>query len=97
MGERQLRIRSWATGVEAAPLESESNHDSRELWCNVAESETTGNKESNAQIEVQIGDEEEQSPDDQVNNPDKSDVNIAVFSRVLDLWRVLRKALTVCG
>jgi hypothetical protein len=43
-----------------------------------------GNKESNTQIEVQIGCEEGQSPDDQVNNPDKSDDNTATFSRQLE-------------
>ena len=37
MGERQLRSRSMATGVEAAPRDSESCHDSRELGYNVAE------------------------------------------------------------
>ena len=55
MGERQLRSRSMATGVEAAPRDSESCHDSRELGYNVAENETLGNKESNAQIDIQIG------------------------------------------
>jgi hypothetical protein len=62
-----------ATWVEIAPRVSESYHDSRELDCNVAKNESLGNKESNTQFEVQIGGEEEQSPDDQVNNPDKSD------------------------
>jgi hypothetical protein len=47
--ERQLRNGSVATGVEAAPLNSESCHDSTELDCNVAGSETLGNKESNTQ------------------------------------------------
>jgi hypothetical protein len=60
-----------ATGVEAAPRDSESWHDSMELVCNIAETETQGNKESNAQIEVQIGGEEDQSPDNQGNNPEK--------------------------
>jgi hypothetical protein len=59
MGERQLRSRSMATRVEAAPQDSESCHCSMELGYNDAEIETLGNKESNTQIEVQIGDEEE--------------------------------------
>jgi hypothetical protein len=54
MGEGQLISRSMATGVEAAPRDPESCHDSRELVCNIAEIETLGNKGSNAQIEVQI-------------------------------------------
>jgi hypothetical protein len=53
MGERQLRSRSMATAVEAAPRDSESCHDSRELVCN---------------IEVQIGCEEEQSPDNRLKS-----------------------------
>ena len=61
-----------ATGVETAPRDSESCNNSRELVCNVAENETLGNKEGNAQIEMQRGGEEQQSPDDQVNNPVKS-------------------------
>jgi hypothetical protein len=81
MGERQLRSRSLATGVEIAQRDSESYHDSRELDCNVAENESLGNKEINTQIEVQINSEEEQSPDDQVNNPDKSDDKTAMVSR----------------
>jgi len=36
MGERQLRSRSMAT-AEAAPRDSESCHDIRELVCNTAE------------------------------------------------------------
>jgi hypothetical protein len=58
MGERLLRSRSVATGPEAAPRDSESCHDSRELVCNIAGIDTLGNTESNAQIEVQIGGEE---------------------------------------
>ena len=54
MGERQLRSRSMAIGVEAAPRDPESCHDSKELVCNIAEFETLGNKGSNAQIEVHI-------------------------------------------
>jgi hypothetical protein len=73
-----------ATGMEAAPRDSESCHDSRELVCNIAEIETLGNKESNAQIEVQIGGEEEQSLDNQVNNSEKSDDNIVMFSKQLE-------------
>jgi len=49
-----------ATGVEAATRDSESCCDSRELVCNIAEIETLGNTESNAQIEVQISDQEVQ-------------------------------------
>jgi len=62
-GERQLRSLSTATGVETAPRDSESCHKNRELECNTAKIETLGNKESNTQIEVQIGGEEKQSPD----------------------------------
>jgi len=43
MGEGQLRSRSMATGVEAAPRDTESCHDSRELVCNVAEFEALRN------------------------------------------------------
>ena len=71
MRERQLRNWSKATGVETALRVSESCHENRELECNNAEIETLGIKESNAQIEVQKG-EVEQSPDHQVNNPEKS-------------------------
>jgi len=49
--------------------------------CNIAEIETLGNKVINAQIEVQIGCEEEPSLDNQVNNPEKSDDNIFMFSK----------------
>jgi hypothetical protein len=49
MAERQLRNRNVTTGVEAVPLDLESCHDSTELDCNVARSETLGNKESNTQ------------------------------------------------
>jgi hypothetical protein len=73
-----------ATVVEAAPQVSECCHDNRELVCNIAEIETLGNKESNAQIEVRIGCEEEQSLDNQVNNPEKSDDNIVMFSEQLE-------------
>jgi hypothetical protein len=84
MGERQLRSRSIATVVEAAPRDAESYNNSRELGYDVTENETLGNKESNAQIEIQIGDEEEQSPDNQVNNPEKTDDNITMFSKQLE-------------
>ena len=57
--------------------------------------EIQGNKELNAQIEVQIGGQKQQSPDNQVNIPEKSDDIIEMFSKQLDLWRVLRKALTL--
>jgi len=33
---------------------------------------------------VQTGGQEEQSPDDQVKNPEKSDDNIAIFSKQLE-------------
>ena len=39
---------------------------------------------SNAQIEVRIDGEEEQSPNNQVNNPEKSDDNIVMFSKQLE-------------
>jgi hypothetical protein len=84
MRERQLRSRSMAIGIEAAPRDSESCHDSGELGYNVAENENLGNKGSNAQIEVQIDGEEEQSPDNQVNNPEKSDDNIVMFPKRLE-------------
>jgi len=83
MGERQLRSRSMTTLVEAAPRDSESCHDSRKFVCNIAEIETLANKESHAQIEVHIG-EEQQSLDNQVNNPEKSDDNIVMFSKELE-------------
>ena len=60
MAEGQLRIRSLATGVEAAPRDSESVHESRELVRTIAGIETQGNRENSAQIEVQIGGQEEQ-------------------------------------
>jgi hypothetical protein len=41
-------------------------------------------QESNTQIEVQIGGVEDQSPDHQLNNPDKSDKNISMFSKQLE-------------
>jgi hypothetical protein len=84
MGERQLRSRSMAKVVETAPRDSESCHDIRELVCNTAETETLGNKESNAQIEVQIGCEKEQSFDNQVNNHEKSEDNTVMFSKQLE-------------
>jgi hypothetical protein len=46
MAERQLRNHSVATGVEAAPLDSESCRNSTELDCNVVGGETLGNKGS---------------------------------------------------
>jgi hypothetical protein len=95
MEERQLRILSMTTVVEAAPRYSESYNDSRELGYNVAENETLGNGERNAHIETETGDEEKQSPDNQVNNPEKTDDKIAMFSKQKDLWRVLGKALTI--
>jgi len=58
----------------------------RELVCTIVESETLRNKGSNSQIEVQIG-EEEQSPDNHVNNPEKSDDNIVMFLKQLDKFR----------
>ena len=73
-----------ATGVEAVTRDSESCHDVRELVCNIAGNETLGNKGSEAQTEVQIGGEEEQSPDNQVNNPEKSDDNVVMFSKLLE-------------
>lgn len=49
MAEGQWRNRRVATGVEAVLLDTESCRDSTELDCNVAGSETLGNKESNTQ------------------------------------------------
>jgi len=54
--------------------------------CTFAEIETLRNKESNSQIEVQIGCEDEQSPDNHVNNPEKSDDNIIVFKGVRKIY-----------
>jgi len=59
----------------------------RELVCTIAEIETLRNKESNSQIEVQIGCEEEQSPDNHVNNREKSDDNTVMFSKQLERFR----------
>jgi hypothetical protein len=84
MAETQLRSQSMAAGIETAPRDSESCSNSKELVYNVAEIETLGNKQGNAQIEVQRGGEEEQSPDNQVNNPEKSNDNIAMFSKQLE-------------
>jgi len=86
VAERQLSSRSLATAVEAAPRDSGSFHRDRELKCNIAGIETHGNGENNAQIEVQIGGQEEQTPDKQVNNPQKSDDKIAVFSKQLQIF-----------
>ena len=83
MAERQLISRNMSTR-EAAPQDSESCHDSRKLVCGVTEIEILGNIESNAQIVVQIGGEEEHSLDNQVNNPEKSDDSIAMFSKQLE-------------
>jgi len=52
--------------------------------CNITGIETQGNRENNAQIEVHVGGQEEQSPDNQVNKPEKSDNNIAMFSKQLE-------------
>jgi hypothetical protein len=73
-----------AIGGEAAQRDSKSCHDSGELGYNVAENETLGFKESNAQIDIQVDGEEEQSPDNQVNNPEKLDDNIVMFSKQLE-------------
>jgi len=45
MGERQLRCRSLATGVETKPRDSESFLEGRELVCNITGIETQGNRE----------------------------------------------------
>ena len=45
MADRQLRNYSMATGVEDAPLDSESCLDSTKLDCNVVGGETLGNRE----------------------------------------------------
>ena len=84
MAERQVRSRSQATDVEAATRESESCHESRELMGNTTGMEIQGNKKLNAQIEVQIGGQKQQSPDNQVNIPEKSDDIIQMFSKQLD-------------
>jgi hypothetical protein len=49
MGEKQLRSRSMVTRIEIVSQVLESDNDSRELDCNVAENESMGNKESNTQ------------------------------------------------
>ena len=59
----------------------------RKLVCIIVETETLRNKENNSKIEVQIGCEEEQSPDNHVNNPEKSDDNIVMFSKQLERFR----------
>jgi hypothetical protein len=84
MSERQLRNRSMVTGVEIVSQVSESYRESRELDCNISENDSVRNKEVNSEIEIHIGGEEEQSPDDQVNNRDKSDDNTAMFSNHLE-------------
>jgi hypothetical protein len=84
MAEKHLRSRGKSTGVETAPQDSESSDNNRELVCNIAEIETLGNNESNAQIEMQRGSEERQSPDDQVNNPVKSNDNMVMSSKQLE-------------
>lgn len=45
MRERQLRSRTVTAGVEAAPRDSESCHDSGELLRNIAKIETLETKE----------------------------------------------------
>ena len=55
----------------------------RKLVCIIVETETLRNKENNSKIEVQIGCEEEQSPD----NRGKSDDNIVMFSKQLERFR----------
>jgi len=52
---------------------------------NVAEFETLRNKESNAQINVQIG-EEEQSLDNRFNSLKGSDENIFVLKAVTNIY-----------
>jgi predicted HNH restriction endonuclease len=84
MAEGQLRSRGMTTGFETAPRDSESCNNNKELGCNIAENETLGNKEGNAQIEMQRGGEKQQSPDDQVNNPVKSNDNILMSSKQLE-------------
>jgi hypothetical protein len=96
MGERQLRSRSIATVVDAAQRDAEAYDDSRELGYDVTEIETLREK-SNVQIEVQIGGEKEQAPDNQINNPEKSHDNIAIFSKQLERFMesVLGNASTI--
>jgi len=55
--------------------------------CNITEIETLRNKESNSQIEIKMGCEKEQSPDNHVNNPEKSDDNIFMFSKQLERFK----------
>jgi hypothetical protein len=82
MSERQLQSRSMVTGVEIVSQVLESHRESRELDCNISENDSIRNK-VNTQIETQIGGEEVQSPDDQVNSLDKSDDNTAMVSNHL--------------
>jgi hypothetical protein len=87
MGERQLRSRSMATVVKSCTARLRILPCQRELVCNIVETETLKNKGSNYQIEVQIGCEEEHSHDNHVNNPEKSDDNIVMFSKQLERFR----------
>jgi len=84
MAERHLSSLSLATGFEAALRSSESFHEGRELLCNITGIETQGNRGNNAQTEVQRGGQEEQSPGNQVKNPENSDDNIPMFSKQLE-------------
>ena len=60
MAERELWSRSLATGVEAAPRDSEYVHKGRDLVHTITGNETQGDRENKAQTEVQIGGQEEQ-------------------------------------
>jgi hypothetical protein len=71
MAGRHLRSRSVALEFEAAPRDSESCCNSIGLDCQVTESELLENVGSNTP--------EQQSPDNQVNNPEKSDDNILMY------------------
>ena len=84
MAERELRSRSQATDVEAATRDLESCHEGREVVSNTTGREIQGNKELDAQFEVQIDRQKQQSPDNQVNIPEKSDDILEMFSKQLD-------------
>lgn len=81
MSERQLRSKSTTTGVEIESRNAESNSEIRELDLSVTESVSAGGRK---QDEILISNEEKQSPDNQINNPENSDDNTSMFTKQLD-------------
>src|SRR5215469_834649 len=84
MSERQLRSKNTTTGVEMEAKIADSDNAIGELDNNVVESGSRGNKGSSIQLEIPISDEEQQLPDNQVNNPEKSDDINSMVSKQLD-------------